>query len=302
MWLAANVLPATVSSAIILTPSPPPHPHKTPKKQNGITYHNGPVMTNPTAIYIIYYGNSFAGNNRTNIINNFAANVWNTSWYNIQSTYGANTKPFLANFTVITGNPNGTSLSDAAILNIITSKMADGTFPTSTDAVYFLITDAAVTASSGFCTSYCGWHSVATYKATAIKYSFVGDAGRCPTSCSVFSSTVKPPNGDVGMDGAVSVFAHELVETTSDPNLNAWYDSRGNENGDKCAWTFGTTAKIAATVVWPYPGATYNLVVPTPTGNKPYYVQQNWINALFGIVKGKCGMGYPTIPALAFAP
>jgi len=44
----------------------------------------------------------------------------------------------------------------------------------------------------------------------------------------------------------VSVMAHELEETISDPNLNAWYDSTGAENADKCAWTFGTTYWQAA--------------------------------------------------------
>ena len=38
----------------------------------------------------------------------------------------------------------------------------------------------------------------------------------------------------------VSVIAHELEETNTDPNLNAWYDSNGSEDADKCAWTFGS--------------------------------------------------------------
>jgi hypothetical protein len=40
----------------------------------------------------------------------------------------------------------------------------------------------------------------------------------------------------------VSIVAHELEEATTDPDLNAGYDSRGEENADKCAWTFGTTS------------------------------------------------------------
>jgi len=33
----------------------------------------------------------------------------------------------------------------------------------------------------------------------------------------------------------------ELEEATTDPGLNAWYDVRGYENADKCAWSFGTS-------------------------------------------------------------
>ena len=42
-----------------------------------------------------------------------------------------------------------------------------------------------------------------------------------------------------------SIIAHELEEAVTDPDLNAWYDSRGYENADKCAWTFGTTYTAA---------------------------------------------------------
>jgi len=39
----------------------------------------------------------------------------------------------------------------------------------------------------------------------------------------------------------VSVIAHELEEATTDPDLNAWWNTRnGAENADTCAWTFGS--------------------------------------------------------------
>ena len=59
-----------------------------------------------------------------------------------------------------------------------------------------------------------------------------------PTSCSALSNS---PNNDFGADAEVNTLTHELEETNTDPQLNAWYDSVGNENADKCAWTFGTT-------------------------------------------------------------
>ena len=40
---------------------------------------------------------------------------------------------------------------------------------------------------------------------------------------------------DPAADAMASVLAHELEESTSDPDLNAWYDSKRNENADKCA-------------------------------------------------------------------
>jgi hypothetical protein len=42
----------------------------------------------------------------------------------------------------------------------------------------------------------------------------------------------------------INVTTHELYEAMTDSLLNnrsAWYDAAGYENGDKCAWNFGST-------------------------------------------------------------
>jgi hypothetical protein len=72
------------------------------------------------------------------------------------------------------------------------------------------------------------------------------------------------PNGNAGVDGMISVIAHELEEATTDPDLNAWYDSRGAENADKCAWTFGQSVYAAN-------GASANVHL----GNRDYLIQRN---------------------------
>ena len=57
------------------------------------------------------------------------------------------------------------------------------------------------------------------------------------------------PNGNSGADGMINILAHEIEEATTDEDLNAWYDTRGYENADKCAWTFGATQNNG-TGVW----------------------------------------------------
>ena len=64
----------------------------------------------------------------------------------------------------------------------------------------------------------------------SIKYAFIGGAGRCLSSCSDGSTA---PNGDAATDAMASITAHEIVETMSDPLLNAWTSSSGGENGDR---------------------------------------------------------------------
>ena len=114
----------------------------------------------------------------------------------------------------------------------------------------------------------------ATIGGTDVKYSFVGDPG-ANAACN--TQTTISPNGNVGADAMASVIAHELEETSTDPALNAWYDTRGYENADKCAWTFGTTYSVN--------GATANMKL----GSRDYLIQQNWKN----IGGGGCVKSYP---------
>jgi hypothetical protein len=163
---------------------------------------------------------------------------------------------------------HGTSLSDSAIKAVVSSAITSGRLPKNVNALYFVLTSQDVTASSGFCTQYCGWHTHGTISGSNIKYSFVGNPARCISSCA--AQTVGP-NGNAGADGMASILAHELEETNTDPDLNAWYDSRGAENADKCAWTFGSTTTLPS-------GAKYNMTL----GARKYLIQQNWVNASGG--------------------
>ena len=74
-----------------------------------------------------------------------------------------------------------------------------------------------------------------------------------------------------------SIVAHELEEATTDPDLNAWYDQRGYENADKCAWTFGTTFNAGN-------GALANMTL----GGMQFLIQRNWVNA----GGGYCALSY----------
>jgi hypothetical protein len=49
---------------------------------------------------------------------------------------------------------------------------------------------------------------------------------------------------------------------------NAWYDRRGYENADKCAWTWGSTYTTST-------GGLANINV----GGKDFLVQRNWVNS-----------------------
>jgi hypothetical protein len=125
-----------------------------------------------------------------------------------------------------------------------------------------VLTSSNVSESSGFCNKYCGWHTHGTIAGSDIKYAFVGNAARCPSACA--AQTVSP-NDNAGVDGMISVVAHELEEAVTDPDINAYYDAKGAENADKCAWTFGSAqTKLPS-------GAYYNMTI----GGTHFLIQRN---------------------------
>jgi hypothetical protein len=243
-----------------------------PGSDNGILYHGGPVLLGTVHVYYIWYGD-WTGNTATTILTDLAQTIGGSPYYNINTTYknGAgvaitNSVAYVSSTTV--GYTQGTSLTDSQIRSVVSAAITSASLPLDANGVYFVLTSADVTASSGFCTQYCGWHTHATISGTDIKYAFVGNPDRCPASC---AAQTTGPNGNAGADGMASIIGHELEETHSDPDLNAWYDRRGSENADKCAWTFGTT----------YPtgnGALANMKL----GARDFLIQRNWVNAAGG--------------------
>ncbi len=248
---------------------------------NGISYHGGPLMLGAPNVYYIWYGNwtgTKAG--AVGILEDLARNIGGSPYYNINTTYydGAGTK--VSNAVAFGGSTTdnysrGAALSDSAILGVVSDAITSGRLPKDSNGVYFVLTSKDVNAISGFCTVYCGWHTHASVGGTDIKFSFVGDGDRCPSACE--AQTTSSPNGDTGADGMASVIAHELEEAVTDPDLNAWYDSRGYENADKCAWTFGATYTTSN-------GSKANMKL----GSRDYLIQRNWVNASGGY----CALSY----------
>jgi hypothetical protein len=252
--------------------------------QDGINYHGGPIMTGTKHVYLIWYGN-WSGNTATTILPKLITDLNASPYFNINTTYVSNTAgQKVDNLVALAGQTfvstgYKTSLTDADIQTIVTSAIGAGTPDTS--GVYFVLTSSDVNETSGFCTQYCGWHTNGTINGSDIKYSFVGNPDRCPSACE--AQTVSP-NNNAGADGMASIISHELEESATDPDLNAWWQtSTGMENGDKCAWKFGTEHTATN-------GSKYNMTMGAPPSN--YLIQMNWVNAVKGRQKGYCAQSF----------
>jgi len=247
---------------------------------NGINYHGGPVIKGTMKAYFIWYGNwtngPHASDSQTtvNLLGSLfgSSGLNGSSYFRINTTYGDNSGNVSGNI-VLSGSTTdnysqGTGLTDARVQSVVSSAITSGRLPKDTNAIYFVLTSSDVRETSGFCTRYCGWHTRGTISGSDIKFSFVGNPDRCSSACE--AQTVSP-NGDSGADGMASIMAHEAEETATDPDLNAWYDSGGAENADKCAWKWGPTTGTVG-------NGAYNQTL----ASRHWLIQMNWENSRGG--------------------
>lgn len=257
---------------------------KVPSAALPITYHGGSVLDNCPYIYLIFYGN-FTNSTTPQILTDLISNqtgllYWTTlrTYYSITNgiKYYMTDSPKYGAVVYDTSYSQGTSLTDSAIQRIVINAIQTMKVPLNSNAMYFVLTSADVTATSGLCTTYCGWHTATSYSGTILKYAYVGSPLRCPNACSYNQNIT--PNNNREADGMASIIMHEIAEMMTDPLFNGWYDSNYYENADKCAWTFGTKYTTAN-------GAQANMRV----GKRDFLIQQDWNNT----TDGYCSLSYP---------
>jgi hypothetical protein len=172
-------------------------------------------------------------------------------------------------------------LSDADIQNEVTHAMSVNGWTGGIGKEFFVFLPHGVNQcmDSSTCSfsTYCAYHSYFTSGSTTILYSPEPYVDTNRAACGYQSAdfgltgTVTGPNGDIAADEQISIASHELMETVTDPMLNAWYDASGYENGDKCAYTYGTIEPNGSR---PTSNLTHN--------GHSYLVQLEWDNASAG--------------------
>ena len=110
---------------------------------------------------------------------------------------------------------------------------------------------------------YCAWHSWSSCNNVPVQFAFFfnldGDPGCDPEDTSGQHSQ--------GLAALANVTGHELSEARTDPRGTGWYDSSGEENADKCAWSFGSTyVTFSNRTNWKIQGNWSNLAYTSTSG------------------------------------
>ncbi len=258
----------------------------------GIYYHGGPIIYTPriAAIYwassTIYNGGptpgtTGSGSQDGSLVGFFMRNLGGSPYWNINTTYTDGGSGFVANSLSYTAfwasNTNvpasGSTVSDAAVQAQVVAAFTSGALTYDPSTLYAVFSGPGVNLGGGFGSQYCAYHGHFTWNGNDVKYAVMPHDIDYPSGCTAGSS----PNGDAAADAEVNTLAHESEETATDEDLNAWYDRRGYENADKCAWNFGTTYSTS--------GGPANMSL----GGKNFLVQQNWLNAN----SGGCRLSWP---------
>jgi hypothetical protein len=256
LGVAAPITSDLTAAAFVDDPTPP---LEMPTVATGscsgrICFHGGDLKTNRVQVYYIWYGD-WRSSAVPGLLQDFAYSLGNTPYYRINSTYSdEHNIPVNSHFgyggSYWVGYTHGSSITNNDVGDIVRDAVQNHHLPYDRDGIYFVMGSRGVHIP-GMCNSTCGWHSseVVTFAFPhgAIQlpalYGFIGNPIYCEDKntqgwCQAQSTG---PNGSSAADGMASVLAHEISETVTDPNGDAWYGANHDESADLCAWTFGTS-------------------------------------------------------------
>jgi hypothetical protein len=208
-----------------------------------IKYHGGPTITSAKVV-LIFWGPSFTGADAAYAatLQAFRDQFGTTPEYNVITQYSGIQQSNLGFGTTgdwfDTSTPP-TNVTDAIVQGEVNAYLATHAFDAST--VYEVFIPSTSYSSSGSSTScggpnlqYCAYHSWIGSGTNAIKYSIepYPSCGGCSVS------------GWTAVQNQEHFVCHETREAVTDPTGLGWWDNRGFEADDKCAWSptpfFGT--------------------------------------------------------------
>jgi len=228
-----------------------------------LVYHGGTVMTS-SAVTPIFWGTKFSsasytGDKMTGLAS-FYQGIGGSTYLHSNTEYsGSNgqvgTGSTYSTLKVDTGSslrraPSRTSQILTEVAKVIGSNaVANGYYPVYTDLKR---------GNAG----YCAWHSWGSINGVPVQFAFffdlAGDPGCDPQDTSGAHSQA--------LAALANVSGHELSEALTDPRGDAWYDGGGEENADKCAWTFGSQLLSFGGATWKIQGNFSNAAYAAHSG------------------------------------
>jgi hypothetical protein len=162
-------------------------------------------------------------------------------------------------------------LTDQQVQNEIQQVLTHQGWHGGPNTLFVLMTPSGVGSCfdnfTGICSTntYCAYHSSFT---DAVNEPVIYANEPYDATIDLCSDGNSPNNGDA--DAEINTISHEHNEAITDPFGDAWWanDANGDENGDLCAWDFGTKLGGTASV------SAYNQII----NGHDYWLQQEYSN------------------------
>ena len=222
-------------------------PHKDAKPTGGartsnLTNHGGPVI-HSAHVVAIFWGPSWGAGgadsataqHEIGFIGQFGTNSHYATITQYYDSTGSIQTTNLGNTNWFDSSTPPTNVTDAILQGEVTKYLTTGGGTFDASAIYSVYLPPSSYSSQGNGTScggptlqYCAYHShYSTGSFSNIKYSSLPypSCGGCQAA------------GFTNAQNLDHFTCHETREAVTDEDGNAWYDGRGNEADDKCAWT-----------------------------------------------------------------
>jgi IPT/TIG domain len=185
-------------------------------------------------------------------------------------------------------------MTDQQIRNEVSGFVESHKLPTDLQHEYFLLTPAGVEsclqANEKSCSdgtthpAFCAYHGFIPVSTGVIVYANAPYVAGL--ACNPGEQLPNENPSDAEVAGGL---AHEHSESVTDPELNAWYDIKGEEVADKCR-TGKTKTEFGEPLGKAPDGADYNQLI----NGDLYWFQQEWSNEIAG-----CSQRFAQLPVVA---
>ncbi|KAJ3026556.1 UNVERIFIED_CONTAM: hypothetical protein HDU68_005450 [Siphonaria sp. JEL0065] len=288
-------------------------------------------MTEPMNLYIVWYGTNWKKADKA-IITDFLGGLGKSDFWKVTQKYWqqmpdgsrknitgdlkiAGQVDDAYSFGKVFNTYSDPNWNDVPI--IIQNHIKNGGLKSDVNGFYLVLGDDQTVEGSS-CSQYCGYHTSVLsdqdngiaynytvgidYTSPDYIYTYVGNSAACGLNGAIGCGgpyNDKTPNGNAGVDAMLSPIAHELAEGASNPDTSrsAWNNADGYENGDNCAYIYGSNRKYNI-----FGDYYYN----QEWNGRRYHIQQMWdpetqlCGATYKKASKECGKLQTIFPTLNF--
>jgi len=191
-------------------------------------------------------------------------------------------------------------VADAALQSELQTTLTTSSLPVDDSHLYMVFFPPNVETCAGYGSSstqacstnvYCGYHDAfSDASASGSPAIYANMPYGLPNDCGDPFNGTQAPNGNFFADTEISIISHEASESITDW-ASAWQDAHGYENGDECAYTYGSAlGSTGVATDASASGTMYNQVI----NGHHYYTQDEFSNAAYNANQGD--VNSPTDP------